>query len=80
MNATNEEKARILRRHLVSAEERAQNGKESPGVNSPGNSGFNFTEEEPENADESGVASRSGSIGHDENFPIPYDAPGGDVT
>lgn len=54
-----EEKARVLRRHLVSAEER------SSATTPAGGSG-----------DDDSAVERP----NDEAFPIPYDAPGGDVT
>lgn len=63
-----EEKARVLRRHLVSAEERG-----SSRVPTPGQDG---TPVEGSQAGDSAVADRP----EDEPFPIPYDAPGGDVT
>lgn len=76
VGATNEEKARVLRRHLVSADERGQSAKTSPAPGdltpnaeaSGSGSGSGQNEESPE-----------GEVG-DEAFPIPYDAPGGDVT
>lgn len=76
IQATNAEKAKILRRHLVSAEARA-NGGGSPGNATPGASGVSLREspDVEEGASGSGV-----SVHGDENFPIPYDAPGGDVT
>ncbi|EJT51136.1 hypothetical protein A1Q1_07600 [Trichosporon asahii var. asahii CBS 2479] len=71
-----EEKAKVLRRHLVSAEERTSNAptpsaKLSPAA-SPGPSSRN------EDPGESAITRRSD--GDDDPFPIPYDAPGGDVT
>lgn len=54
-----EEKARVLRRHLVSAEERSSAATPADGSAD----------------DESSV-----DPPNDETFPIPYDAPGGDVT
>jgi proton-coupled amino acid transporter len=90
VGATNEEKARVLRRHLVSKEERRA-GDTTP---TAGDSGVILAEGSGHGGG-SGYASvggRSGSPGqasgsksrtgseHEESFPIPYDAPGGDVT
>lgn len=71
-----EEKAKVLRRHLVSAEERTSNAptpamKLSPAA-SPGPSSRNG------DPGESSLTRRSDD--GDDPFPIPYDAPGGDVT
>lgn len=71
-----EEKAKVLRRHLVSAEERTSNAptpaaKLSPAA-SPGPSSRNG------DPGESAITQRSDD--GDDPFPIPYDAPGGDVT
>lgn len=81
-----EEKAKVLRRHLVSAEERRvsvtspSNGNTPGGMPSPGDAspvgahgdsgmqGGSSGSQEIEERDES------------QSFPIPYDAPGGDVT
>lgn len=102
-----EEKLRILRKHLVSAEERqgsssAPGDGASPGGSRPtsirGNSAFSTPA--PQAAGGSGISRASGTrtpdagasgiarsirddAGEDTNgdaFPIPYDAPGGDVT
>nr|XP_019045887.1 solute carrier family 36 (proton-coupled amino acid transporter) [Kwoniella bestiolae CBS 10118]OCF24817.1 solute carrier family 36 (proton-coupled amino acid transporter) [Kwoniella bestiolae CBS 10118] len=86
-----EEKAKVLRRHLVSAEEREQSKTGTP--NEGGVGGTTPTKEDSasagaggsglERADESGVTSVSnyGSTEiNDGQFPIPYDAVGGDVT
>jgi proton-coupled amino acid transporter len=62
-----EEKARVLRRHLVSAEERGTSK-----VPTPGHDG---TPVEGSQAGDSAVVD-----GPEDPFPIPYDAPGGDVT
>lgn len=64
-----EEKARVLRRHLVSAEERTGSGSK---VATPG---ANDSPAEGSQAGDSAVVS-----GAEDPFPIPYDAPGGDVT
>lgn len=80
-----EEKARVLRRHLVSRQERQNridrrsppgsdneddNGSEGLGA---GGSGVSLHS--------SGAASRSHPMREDtEPFPMPYDAPGGDIT
>ncbi|KAI0696288.1 transmembrane amino acid transporter protein-domain-containing protein [Cerioporus squamosus] len=74
---TDEEKARVLRRHLVSREERQNNRPTTPEV--PGSS--------------SRRGSDTGNISHrssasmlrpqredTEPFPVPYDAPGADIT
>lgn len=63
-----EEKARVLRRHLVSAEERGGSSK----VPTPGHGG---TPVEGSQAGDSSVVEV-----REDPFPIPYDAPGGDVT
>lgn len=73
-----EEKAKVLRRHLVSAEERGSSAatpaaKLSPAA-SPGPSSRQSVD-----AGESSVTRRS-EENADDPFPIPYDAPGGDVT
>ncbi|OCF62271.1 solute carrier family 36 (proton-coupled amino acid transporter) [Kwoniella mangroviensis CBS 10435] len=86
-----EEKAKVLRRHLVSAEEREQSKTATP--NEGGVGGTTPTKEEGpgsgsasvnasgvERAAESGVTSGYGSTEDNEQFPIPYDAVGGDVT
>ncbi|KAL7424323.1 hypothetical protein Q5752_000005 [Cryptotrichosporon argae] len=65
---TDEEKAKVLRRHLVSAEERLTSNRATPGGQTP----------EEQEAEASGVS--AGSPPADEAFPIPFDAPGGDVT
>jgi proton-coupled amino acid transporter len=73
VEVSNEEKARILGKHLVSAGERSTRGTTSPSASPAGKA--------PEG--DSGV-SGYGSVEDpgqgDERFPIPYDAPGGDVT
>ncbi|GMK53645.1 hypothetical protein CspeluHIS016_0102310 [Cutaneotrichosporon spelunceum] len=66
---TDEEKARVLRRHLVSAEERGS-GSKAP---TPANDTTSI--EGSSQAGDSSVAQMP-----EEPFPIPYDAPGGDVT
>lgn len=80
VGATNEEKARVLRRHLVSADERGQSTKTSP---APGESSPNAEASGSGSSGQNGADSPGNSAvdtGVDENFPIPYDAPGGDVT
>ncbi|CAK9780712.1 hypothetical protein CC85DRAFT_264664 [Cutaneotrichosporon oleaginosum] len=62
-----EEKARVLRRHLVSAEERGGSK-----VATPGNDGTPV--------DGSQAGDTSAIDVQEDPFPIPYDAPGGDVT
>ncbi|BEJ06280.1 hypothetical protein CcaverHIS641_0308020 [Cutaneotrichosporon cavernicola] len=64
-----EEKARVLRRHLVSAEERGGGSK----VATPGQDATPV--EDSSQAGDSSVVQAP-----EESFPIPYDAPGGDVT
>lgn len=83
-----EEKARVLRRHLVSADER---GASSPttGGRSPAGSGVNMGGT-PTRAEFDDIPGESGVSGYgstdaqprddSDQFPIPYDAPGGDVT
>ncbi|OXC64687.1 hypothetical protein AYX13_05965 [Cryptococcus neoformans] len=83
-----EEKARVLRRHLVSADER---GVSSPttGGRSPAGSGVNMGGT-PTRAEFDDIPGESGVSGYgstdaqprddSDQFPIPYDAPGGDVT
>ncbi|WVQ66001.1 uncharacterized protein L199_004179 [Kwoniella botswanensis] len=86
-----EEKAKVLGRHLVSAEEREQSKTATP--NEGGVGGTTPTKEDGagsgnasvnasgvERAAESGVTSGYGSTEDNEQFPIPYDAVGGDVT
>lgn len=83
LGVTEEEKARVLRRHLVSADERSASAKPSltPGDATPvgdhGDSGYfgGGSGGVPADANGSGVVQNT-----DESFPIPYDAPGGDVT
>lgn len=83
-----EEKARVLRRHLVSADERGASSP-TPGGQSPAGSGINMggTPTRAEFDDilgESGVSGYGSIDAHpkddSDQFPIPYDAPGGDVT
>ena len=80
---TEEEKARVLGRHLVSADERSASTKPSitphdiTPVGEHGDSGYfgGGAGGPPTEGNSSGVAERE-----EEVFPIPYDAPGGDVT
>jgi len=85
-----EEKARILRRHLVSAQERkvsvasgmSGNGNTPVGIPSPG--GISPSEREGDTGEgdlggSSGVQSAVEDL-DSKSFPIPYDALGGDVT
>jgi proton-coupled amino acid transporter len=77
------DKAKVLRRHLVSAEERSRRGSAvgqgagvggiSPGRVSPLNGA-------PDGKMSSAVVMDEEEDEEGENFPIPYDAPGGDVT
>ena len=87
---TDEEKAKVLRRHLVSAEQRST--RQSPldpefgasgtssesGVVDPAQDG----NVQPDTASSggSGVQNGYGAVDETAQFPIPYDAPGGDVT
>jgi proton-coupled amino acid transporter len=89
-----EQKAKVLRRHLVSAEERGGSSSKdntpagpSPGDASPTDEHGDYAMQGGGSAatpaGESGVsygATSSRSRAEDEQFPIPYDAPGGDVT
>jgi proton-coupled amino acid transporter len=73
----NEEKARVLRRHLVSAGERG--GTSSKGTSKGNTPGRRSPDDADAAAGDSSVS--TGSHRHeDDPFPIPYDAPGGDVT
>ena len=80
---TNEEKARVLRRHLVSADIRRPSSSTpgppestSPGDTSPSRGdGMDGLDRRRSSA----MSSNQGRKDADE-FPIPYDAPGGDVT
>lgn len=83
-----EEKARVLRRHLVSADERGASSP-TPMGQSPAGSGVNMGST-PTTAEFEDVPGESGINGYgsidahprddSDQFPIPYDAPGGDVT
>jgi proton-coupled amino acid transporter len=80
-----ERKAAVLRRHLVSAEEREQSKTGTPTATSPGElSPVKVGEGGPSKAaGESAVTYGSTSENPsqvDDSFPIPYDALGGDVT
>ncbi|WVF69259.1 hypothetical protein IAT40_004035 [Kwoniella sp. CBS 6097] len=97
-DVTNEEKAKVLRRHLVSADERGAGGSGAgasksgtPGGESPGQGGSTPTNDlANDEVNGAGVEGESGVSGYgstgthprddSEQFPIPYDAPGGDVT
>ena len=76
---TDEEKARVLRRHLVSREERQTNRPATPDLAAiPGSSQY---------GSEDGVISRRSSTSHmrlqredTDPFPVPYDAHGADIT
>ena len=101
--ATDEDKAKVLRRHLVSAEERGARGSPIPGDVTPagdhgdsGDSQGHVSEarrpstivrtivSSMQDAEGSSGVARYGAtddgVLDDENFPIPFDAPGGDVT
>ncbi|WVQ72930.1 hypothetical protein IAR50_002492 [Cryptococcus sp. DSM 104548] len=83
VDVTDEEKARVLRRHLVSAEERQVNPSPSPSGSVTAATPTRVDSDEPAFAGESGVAAYGSTevTGDDtDRFPIPYDAPGGDVT
>ena len=73
---TDEEKARILRRHLVSREERQIVGPDQPVAGTSSRPG----------SDSGEVSKRSSSSQlrlqreDTEPFPVPYDAPGADIT
>lgn len=76
VGATEEEKARVLRRHLVSADERQ--GKTSPG---PGDASPQAEASGSGSGSGTGAEEGYGAVDEtDQNFPIPFDAPGGDVT
>ncbi|WVO15887.1 hypothetical protein L204_103552 [Cryptococcus depauperatus] len=71
-DVTDEAKARMLRRYLVSAEERGQNMSPASGSG---------TESGPPVGDGGEEDKVGGGTGDEsEQFPIPFDAPGGDVT
>ena len=89
---TDEEKARVLRRHLVSADERSN--RQSPVDPEFGLSGASSESEtrgpsqdspvtgQPDTASSGGSGGQNGygAVDDTPQFPIPYDAPGGDVT
>jgi proton-coupled amino acid transporter len=99
--ATLEDKARVLRRHLVSAEERGGksgspgghiSGDVTPvgdhgdsGIAGGGNGGASAIESRDDDDGSGPSTSKAGGSGYgstdnEETFPLPYDAPGGDVT
>lgn len=73
-----EEKAKVLRRHLVSAEERTSNVPTPAMKLSPATSPGPSSRHSGVDPGESSITRRSDD--NDDPFPIPYDAPGGDVT
>lgn len=78
-----EKKAAVLRRHLVSAEERGHSKTGTPAALSPGElSPVKVGEGGPSKAagDSAVTWSDNHSQPDDSSFPIPYDALGGDVT
>ena len=82
VDATEEQKARVLGRHLVSKEERSASTKPlTPGDATPvgehGDSGYfgGGSGGQPVEGASEAVEDET-----EETFPIPYDAPGGDVT
>lgn len=77
---SNEEKAKVLRRHLVSAEERRPSASATP-VDVPSPGGASPVGEHGDSGMQGGTSGSSTLQGHEaEQFPIPYDAAGGDVT
>ncbi|TDL25518.1 hypothetical protein BD410DRAFT_764991 [Rickenella mellea] len=82
-----EEKARVLRRHLVSRQERQNRiDRRSPPGSDNDDDAFGSDHDGPARSNavsirSSGAASRSHPAREDtEPFPMPYDAPGGDIT
>lgn len=73
-----EEKAKVLRRHLVSAEERGTSAAPTPSTKPSPAASPGPGSRQSETAGESSLTRRSDN--DDDPFPIPYDAPGGDVT
>ncbi|CAG7849337.1 Vacuolar amino acid transporter 3 [Serendipita indica DSM 11827] len=80
---TEEEKVRVLRKHLVSREQRLGHNK-TGSTNSRPSSRPPSVHEQGSNKDTSRRPSRPPSPGpsreHSEPFPLPYNAPGGDIT
>jgi proton-coupled amino acid transporter len=76
-DVSEEDKMKVLRRHLVSAEERGSTGGSGSGENTPdaGMSGVSRAGPGQGQGEE-----ESGQVQEDEAFAIPYDAPGMDVT
>lgn len=75
---TDEEKARVLRRHLVSKEERQNNGA-GPSDQAAGTS--SRPDSTPGNlSNRSSVSQFRPQREDTEPFPVPYDAPGADIT
>lgn len=84
-DVSDQEKMKVLRRHLVSAEERGNgSGDVSPGDGGEDGlaSGVSRAGKGRGSAADSGFqgGDGEGDIQDDEAFPIPYDAPGMDVT
>lgn len=78
-----ERKAQVLRRHLVSAEEREHSKTGTPLATSPGNASPIGESGPSGGPGESAVTYGSTGEGPsqvDDRFPIPFDALGGDVT
>lgn len=77
---TEEEKIKVLRKHLVPAEQRMKHGSTRSRRSS------SSSQQRPSDSqDQSGQSSRPPSPGpsrreNSEPFPLPYDAPGGDIT
>lgn len=75
---TDEEKARVLRKHLVSRDERQNNG---AGPSEPVPAASSRAESESGNLSKRSSFSQLRVQKEDtEPFPVPYDAPGADIT
>jgi proton-coupled amino acid transporter len=78
-----ERKAQVLRRHLVSAEEREHSKAGTPTATSPGNAspiGEGGPSGGPGDSAVTYGSTTDGPSQVDDRFPIPFDALGGDVT
>ncbi|KAI9631808.1 transmembrane amino acid transporter protein-domain-containing protein [Dioszegia hungarica] len=74
-----EDKMKVLRRHLVSAEERGSTGGSGSGENTP-DAGMSGVSRAGQGQGQGQGEEESGQVQEDEAFVIPYDAPGMDVT
>lgn len=81
-DVSDQKKMEVLRRHLVSAEERQGGSGEATPAEVEDGSGVTRVGKgkSPDTGGDEGAAADGGAIQEDETFPIPYDAPGMDVT